>query len=279
MNPIIEYFSTIPSTHRGLILAGGIAFFWIIEIFNPAFRFSYNKWKHAGINIFFTLTTIVVNFILAFLLVKTSEWTYFNHFGILYWLPEMDFWIFALIGLMLMDFIGAYLVHYFEHKQKFFWRFHIVHHTDMQVDTTTANRHHPTESILRFLFTTLAVFLVGAPIWLIFLYQSLSVVFTQFNHSNINLPKKVDNILSYLIVTPDMHRVHHHYVLPFTDSNYGNIFSIWDRMFKTFKKLEREQIIFGVDTYFDDKKNNEISFLMRIPFLKTIFSDDLIKKS
>lgn len=266
MNEIIRYFESIPSLHRALILSGGITFFWLIETIKPLFVLKYKKWKHARINIFFTLTSIIVNFLMAFILLWTSEWTIKNHFGILQLVEDINIWIFLTVGLLLLDFIGAYLVHYVEHKVKFLWRFHLVHHSDLWVDTTTANRHHPGESIVRFLFTTIAVILVGAPMWLVFLYQSVSVVLSQFNHANISLPVKVDKILSYVIVSPDMHKVHHHYELPHTDSNYGNIFSVWDRLFGTFSTIEREKIIYGIDTHMEASKNNSLTNLIKIPF-------------
>ncbi|RYJ51841.1 sterol desaturase family protein [Flavobacterium petrolei] len=268
MNDIIAYFSTIPSSHRSLILVSGITFFWLLENAFPLFNFTYKKWQHAGINIFMTFTTIVVNFCLAFILLKTADWTIANNFGILQWLPEMSLWIYAFIGLLLLDLIGAYLVHLVEHKTKFLWRFHLIHHTDTWIDTTTANRHHPGESVIRFTFTALGVLIIGSPMWLVFLYQTLSVVATQFNHANISLPKKVDTILSYFIVSPDMHKVHHHHVLPYTDSNYGNIFSIWDRLFGTFMTLPKEEIIYGIDTYPHPEDHNELKSLLKIPFQK-----------
>lgn len=268
METIINYFSSIPSTHRGLILASGIAFFWIIESIKPFFKFKYNKWHHAGINIFFTLTTIVINFGLAFILLKTTNYVTQSGFGILQWLPSINSWLYTIIGLLLLDFFGAYLAHYVEHKTKFLWRFHLIHHTDTWVDTTSGNRHHPGESIIRFLFTTLGVIIVGAPMWLVFMYQTLSVVATQFTHANICLPKKIDQLLSYFIVSPDMHKIHHHYKLPYTDSNYGNIFSVWDRIFGTFSYMNRENIIFGIDTHLDEKEHNNIGNLLKIPFQK-----------
>ena len=275
METVISYFSNIPSLHRSLILAGGIAFFWILESIQPAVRLSYNKWRHAGINLFFTVTTIIVNFCLAFILLQVSAWTTIEKFGILHLLPAKNFWIFAIIGLLLMDFIGAYLPHYVQHNVKFLWRFHLVHHTDTFVDTTTANRHHPTESVIRFLFTTLAVVLVGAPMWLVFLYQTLSVIATQFTHANIALPQKVDTFLSYIFISPDMHKVHHHHVLPYTDSNYGNIFSVWDRLFRTFLTFDRKNVVFGVDTYPKLSENNNLGNLLKIPFQTARFSDEI----
>jgi sterol desaturase/sphingolipid hydroxylase (fatty acid hydroxylase superfamily) len=268
MDDIISYFATIPSSHRSLILVGGIALFWLIESAYPLFRFDYRKWQHAGINIFFTLTTIVVNFVLAFILLKAADWTVANHFGLLNWLPQMNIWMYAILGLLLLDFIGAYLAHLTEHKTKLLWRFHLIHHTDTWIDTTSANRHHPGESVIRFIFTTVGVLIVGTPMWLVFLYQSLSVVFAQFTHANISMPPKLDRLLSWVIVSPDMHKVHHHYVLPYTDSNYGNIFSIWDRIFGTYMELPRHEIVYGVDTHMDPKQHNRLKNLLGIPFQK-----------
>lgn len=180
----------------------------------------------------------------------------------------MPLGLYALLGLLLLDLIGAYLVHLVEHKTKWLWRFHLIHHTDTWIDTTSANRHHPGESLIRFVFTTLGVLIVGSPMWMVFLYQTLSVVATQFNHANISLPKKLDTFLSYIIVSPDMHKVHHHHVLPYTDSNYGNIFSIWDRLFGTFMALPKEEIIYGIDTHTKPEEHNQLKNLLKIPFQK-----------
>lgn len=266
MEQIIDYFSNIPSSHRSAILVGGIATFWIIESAVPLFSFKYNKVKHAGLNIFFTLTTIIINFVLAFILLKSSDWAIANGFGIINWLPEMPVWLYAIIGLMVLDLIGAYFIHWLEHRVKWMWLFHLIHHTDRNVDTTSANRHHPGESVFRFIFTTIAVVITGAPMWMVFLYQTLSVVLSQFNHANIGLPKTLDKALSWVIVTPDMHHVHHHYMLPYTDSNYGNIFSVWDRLFGTYMDLDRKKLVYGVDTHMEPKENEHIMPLLKIPF-------------
>lgn len=269
METITSYFATIPSHHRGAILSGGIALFWLIENAFPFIKFRYNKWHHARINIFFTLTTIAINFILAFILVKTSDFGLKNHIGLLQWLPEMNIFLYTLIGLLSLDLIGAYLPHFVQHKVKLLWRFHLIHHTDTWIDTTSANRHHPGESVIRFLFTSLGVFLVGCPIWMIFMYQSLSIAFSQFNHANICIPKKLDAMLSYFIVSPDMHKIHHHYKLPYTDSNYGNIFSVWDRLFGTFFYMKREDVVYGIDTHMQSVENNRLQNLLKIPFQKS----------
>ncbi|WCO00817.1 sterol desaturase family protein [Psychroserpens ponticola] len=268
METLFNYFENITSQHRSLILVGGLTLFWLLEGALPLFKFKYKKWKHAVPNIFFTLTTIVINFSLAFLLVETSDWVQENQFGIINWIPNLPLWAYILLGVLLLDFIGAYLAHYVEHKVKPLWMVHLVHHTDHHVDTTTANRHHPLESVIRFVFTLAGVFIIGTPIAIVFIYQSLSLIATQFSHANIKLPNKVDKILSYILVSPNMHKVHHHYMLPYTDSNYGNIFSIWDRLFGTFMKLDPKLIVYGVDTFPDEKANGKIGMLLKQPFHK-----------
>ena len=269
METIFNYFETIPSTHRSIILVGGITFFWLLEGALPLFNFNYTKWKHAIPNFFFTLTTIIINFTLAFLLLGTADWVQANNFGIINWLPiEIPLWLYVFLGVLFLDFFGAYLAHFTEHKIKPLWMVHLVHHSDHKVDTTTANRHHPLESIIRFAFTLFGVLIVGAPIAIVMIYQSLSLVFTQFTHANIKMSRSLDKLLSYFIVSPDMHKVHHHNLLPYTDSNYGNIFSIWDRLLGTYKYLDRDKIVYGVDTFPDEKINSSLKELLKQPFQK-----------
>jgi sterol desaturase/sphingolipid hydroxylase (fatty acid hydroxylase superfamily) len=169
----------------------------------------------------------------------------------------------AITGLLLLDFIGAYLVHMIEHKVKFLWKFHMVHHADTQVDTTTGNRHHPGESVVRAVFAILAVFVLGTPIWVVMVYQSLSVVLTQFNHAN---------SFGYIIVSPNMHRTHHHITRPQTDSNYGNIFSFWDRLLGTYNYTPMNEIVYGLDVM-DNSKDKSLLYQLKAPFDKSIKSD------
>ena len=268
---LISYFDHIPSLHRAVILAGGISFFWLMESAIPLFGFRYHKWKHASLNIFFTVTTIIVNFSFALLIVKASDWAVLHRFGLLQ-MMHLPLWIFMLAGLLLLDLIGAYSIHYIEHKIKWMWKFHMVHHEDTHVDTTTANRHHPGESVFRAVFTLIGVGLCGAPMWLVMMYQSVSVVLTQFNHANIRLPLWLDNGLSWLLVSPNMHKVHHHYMRPQTDSNYGNIFSVWDHCFGTFNYTPVDTLRYGLDVL-EESKDESMSFQLGIPFNKEIKTD------
>lgn len=265
MESLISYFSTIPSAHRAAILFGGLAIFFLIENALPLFTEAYDKKKHSGLNIFFTLTTILVNFSMAFILTAAAVFVEQNSFGLLHWIGA-NVWVQLVVGLLLLDFAGAWLAHYIEHHVTWMWQFHVIHHTDQNVDTTTANRHHPGESVIRFVFTTVAVLLIGAPMWLVFLYQSLSVVLTQFNHSNVKMPEGLDKALRLVFCTPNMHRVHHHYRQPYSDTNYGNIFSFWDRIFGTYVIVDNSKLKYGVDTYMDRAQTESVMDLLKLPF-------------
>ena len=267
MEKLLLIFENISSLNRALIIVSGITLFWVIEGIVPFKFLNYKKWRHSIPNFLLTLTTIIVNFFFAFLLVFAADWTNENNFGIIYLVNSSTF-VSIILGILLLDLIGAYLPHLIQHKVKLLWYIHIVHHTDHKVDTTTANRHHPLESLVRFVFTFIGIFISGAPIGLVLLYQSISVLASQFNHANIQISDKLDKLLSYVIVSPNMHKVHHHFKLPYTDSNYGNIFSIWDRLFGTFMELDKGKIKYGVDTDMNEKLNSKFFSLLERPFRK-----------
>ena len=267
MENLLLIFENISSLNRALILISGITIFWVIEGIVPFKFLNYKKWRHSIPNFLLTLTTIIVNFFFAFLLVFAADWSNENSFGIIH-LVNSSTLVNIILGLLVLDLIGAYLPHLVQHKVKLLWYIHIVHHTDHKVDTTTANRHHPFESVVRFLFTFIGIFVSGAPIGLVLMYQSISVIASQFNHANIQISDKIDKLISYIIVSPNMHKVHHHFELPYTDSNYGNIFSIWDRLFGTYMELNKDKIIYGVDTDLDEIKNSKFTSLLKRPFKK-----------
>ena len=267
MEDFIAFFENIPTTYRSALLIGGVVFFWILEGVIPLYGFKYNKYKHAGINLFFTLTTAIIGFGFAWVLLQASRFTVSNEFGLLYAF-DLPLWAQIIIGVMLLDLIGAYFIHWMEHKIKWMWQFHLVHHSDTNVDVTTGLRHHPGETVFRISFTILAVLIVGAPMGIVMLYQSLSVLFAHITHANIKMPVKIDRALSYIFVTPYMHKVHHHYTQPLTDTNYGNIFSIWDRIFGTFAQTDSSKLTYGIDTHMDPKEHGALGNLLAIPFKK-----------
>ena len=268
MDQLIFFFSDISLSFRTSILLGGIVFFWMLEGVIPFYSFRYKKINHAFLNLFFTTTTAIIGFGFAFLLLKSTLIVESYKVGIIY-LFDLTLWLDVIISLLILDLIGAYLVHYIEHKVPWMWKFHLVHHSDMNVDVTTGLRHHPGETIFRIIFTIIGVYVSGASIGMVMLYQSLSVLFAHITHANISLPKNIDFALSYIFVTPNMHKIHHHYELPLTDSNYGNIFSLWDRFFNTLSKVNNQKsIVYGIDTYINKSESNNLRTLLKMPFKK-----------
>ncbi|MBL51268.1 MAG: sterol desaturase [Candidatus Marinimicrobia bacterium] len=265
MQELLTFFETVPSSTRSIFLISGLGLFLSLEAIAPLFQMDYNKLKHARINLTFTLITLLINLIGASLIVSAVNFGQSNQSGILNWI-QFPLWTYVITGLALLDLIGAWLIHWLEHKVKWMWKFHLIHHTDANVDVTTGLRHHPGENIFRLLFTTLAVLVTGASFGLIMLYQTISAFFAALTHANILVPVWLDKPLSWIFVTPHFHKIHHHYVLPNTDSNYGNIFSIWDHLFSTTSHRKMNELEYGIDTHMEVQEHSSLKNLILIPF-------------
>ncbi len=250
------------------ILVGGLMIFWIIEGAIPLIPLAYKKTKfrHAAVNFGFTVIHLIIHTFLAILIVKLSDWCEDARFGLAWWF-DTSVLMKIVIGVLALDF-SSWLVHLVMHKTPLLWRFHLIHHSDNNVDVTTGLRHHPGDSLLRGIFFLLLIFISGAPMYSVMIYQTLVVIATAFTHANISLPRKLDKALSFILVSPNMHKVHHHWKQPYTDTNYGAVFSIWDRMFRTFSKLEPGEIRYGLDRYYDNDRDEEFLTLMKKPFQK-----------
>ncbi|HTH30108.1 MAG TPA: sterol desaturase family protein [Lacibacter sp.] len=269
-NQILEYFQTLEQRpiERMAILVGGLLLFWIIEGAIPLFQLKYKKSKlrHAGVNFVFTVIHLIIHTFLAILIIKLSDWCAATQFGLIYW-TNANVLLTIIIGVLALDF-SSWLVHIVMHKVPVLWRFHLVHHSDTNVDVTTGLRHHPGDSLLRGIFFLLLIFISGAPMYSVMIYQTLVVLATAFTHANIGLPSKLDKALSWFLISPNMHKVHHHWKQPYTDSNYGAVFSIWDRLLGTFTRLDTKDIKYGLDRYYPADKDENVMQLMVKPFKK-----------
>lgn len=270
-NRLLEYFNTLEQRpfERLAFIVGSLLILWLIEGAIPLLPLKYkkNKVKHAAVNLFFTVMHLVIHTGFGIVIVLLSDWASEQKFGLVYWL-QLSVLSTIIISALFLDFFGAWLSHVVEHKVPLFWRMHIIHHTDNNIDVTSGLRHHPLESIWRGLFFLIAIIICGAPIYAVMIYQTLLTVFTGITHANISLPPTVDRIMSYILVSPNMHKVHHHWKQPYTDSNYGGVFSIWDRLFGTFKTLEPGKIRYGLDRYYPNEKDEDIVALLKKPFQK-----------
>jgi sterol desaturase/sphingolipid hydroxylase (fatty acid hydroxylase superfamily) len=269
---IIEYFQNLEQRplERLLLLVAGMLLLWIMEGAIPLFSLSYrkNKWRHASINLSLTLVHLIIHTGFAVFIILLSDAAKAYKFGLVYWLHTSAF-LTILISFIVLDFFGGWLVHVIQHKTAPLWRFHIVHHSDNNVDVTTGLRHHPFESVLRGIFFLIGVAVAGAPVYAVMIAQTIFVLFTQFTHANIRLPNKLDKIISFILVSPNMHKVHHHWQQPYTDSNYGLTLSIWDRLFGTYQELDPSEIRYGLDRYYPNEEDENLGMLMKTPFVGT----------
>ena len=137
------------------------------------------------------------------------------------------------ISLLLID-IMVFIFHFLSHKISFMWKLHSIHHADEHVDAKTGILHHPIESIASLVFVLFFAVILGIPLVALILYASTATLHNFFSHANIALPTSLDRTLRLIIVTPDMHRTHHSVDLREGNSNFGQIFSFWDRLFRTY---------------------------------------------
>ncbi len=268
---IIQHFSTLeqrPLERMGFLVCG-LLFFWIIEGSIPLLKLNYkkNKLRHAGVNFSFTIMHLIIHTFLAILIVQISDWCKAQQFGLVYWFNLGKLGA-IIVSFLVLDFFGGWLVHITQHKVPLLWRFHVIHHADNNIDVTSGLRHHPMESVLRGVFFFMGIVLSGAPMNAVMIFQTLLIFATAFTHANIALPKWLDATISFVLVSPNMHKVHHHYKQPYTDSNYGAILSIWDRCLGTYLHLDHQQIKYGLDRYYPNEKDEDFVRLLKAPFKK-----------
>jgi len=248
-----------------------LTFFWILETVVPLFTLGYNKLKHIGFNMIFLLMIIIINVIFGIIIVAIYPIIETNNFGILNWV-QMPFWVAFPVAIMAFDLITQYSAHYMLHKVKWMWKLHLVHHSDTKVDATTGTRQHPGEYVVREVLAVFTIILFGIPVgWYLF-YRLLTVFFTYWTHSNVGLPIWLDKTLSYVIITPITHKFHHHFERPWTDTNFGNVLSIWDRMFGTFFYGNPKEIKYGVDVV-DNTRDADLKYQLGFPLNKDIKTD------
>jgi len=261
------------------LITGMLVLCWNIELL-AGLTVNNKKWKHAFINAGFIISNFPLQILVGITFAATMQWTAAHHFGFLYHIPLLkNNWLLFIASFIFLD-LGEYTYHILMHKIKRFWMFHVVHHSDLHLDTSTSLREHPGENFIRNTFTLLWVFMSGTVFWVLILRQIIQIASNVFAHVNYRLPEKMDKYVGMLFITPNLHHVHHHYIKPYTDCNYGDVLSIWDRLFGTFKRLPSSKVIFGVDTFMDEPEKKAYLHLLKLPFTKYRKSNVVvIKKS
>ena len=197
----------------------------------------------------------------AYALILESE-----QIGLLNWLP-LPYWIAVIAGVVLMD-LAIYGQHVYFHKLNFFWRFHRMHHTDLDFDVTTGIRFHPIEMVISMVIKFAVVSVLGPPVLAYIIFEILLNATSMFSHGNIQVPLAVDRVLRLFMVTPDMHRVHHSIAKHETDSNFGFNLPWWDRLFGTYRNQPAEghlKMTIGLPIFRADSENR-IDRLISQPF-------------
>ena len=160
-------------------------------------------------------------------------------------------WGLLLGGVLLSDLL-LYVLHRTQHRVFLLWRFHAVHHADTDVDVTTALRHHPGEFLVNTFIATFVSSALEVPVWVVPVYAVASFSASLFQHMNVQVPPWLERLLELILVTPGMHQVHHSVLPDHYGANFGTVFSFWDRLFGTYRRLDREQretLAFGIPNF------------------------------
>lgn len=218
------------------------------------------------------LIVIIDSFVLRLIFtgaaVGVAIWAEVNGYG-LFNLIEVPMYISVLFCFIALDF-AIWFAHLASHKVPVLWAVHRMHHSDVDIDVSTAIRFHPIEIVLSMVWKMLIVVLLGAPAISVLIFEIVLNGAAMFNHSNIKLPLGLDRVLRLFIVTPDMHRVHHSIEHKETDSNYGFNLAIWDRLFGTYidqPEAGHEGMKIGLREWQDERPTNVI-WSLKVPFIK-----------
>ena len=257
-----------------IVAVSGLILLLFFESTHPFFDFFKGSTKQRGVHFFSNLALGALNALINSVLFVglwfwAATWATNNQFGILNWtaqlIPDLPTWVHLVFAILFFD-GWMYLWHRMNHSIPFLWRFHRVHHSDPNMDVSTATRFHAGEIIISSMLRVPVILLFGIQIWELFIYELLVLIVVQFHHANIGLPVKMDKILRWFIVTPHMHKVHHSRWQPETDSNFSTIFSFWDRIWKTFRLHDPLRTIkLGLDE-FDNEEDQKVKGLFKMPF-------------
>lgn len=190
-----------------------------------------------------------------------NGWGVLNHF-------HVPFWLAVPLAVMAMDFV-IWLQHVMVHAVPALWRLHRVHHADLDYDLTTGSRFHPAEIVLSMLIKFATITVLGPPVVAVVIFEVLLNAAAMFNHGNIRLPAGLDRVLRWVIVTPDMHRVHHSVEIDETNSNFGFNLPWWDRLFGTYRGQPRAGQVgmtIGIHGHTDPREVARLDGMLLMPF-------------
>jgi sterol desaturase/sphingolipid hydroxylase (fatty acid hydroxylase superfamily) len=217
---------------------GLLAALAILETLVPRRTSPMNRATRWPTNLFFTFLNVLALGVLPVSVVSAAFWAEQRHWGVLNVLLVPG--AVAIAATLVVRAFISFFTHYLMHMVPLFWRLHRVHHLDTELDVTTTVRFHPLEFLVQTVPAVPIVVVFGLTPWVLVFYEILDVAVTLWTHSNTRLPAAVDRVLRYVIVTPDVHRIHHSAWKPETNSNYGAVFPWWDLAFGTYCREPRD---------------------------------------
>jgi sterol desaturase/sphingolipid hydroxylase (fatty acid hydroxylase superfamily) len=241
----------------------------LLEAFLPRRERNFGRVRRWGTNWSMTILNSVVGRLMVFIApFEMALWASEQQFGLLN-LFSTPTWLAIIISVIVLDF-AIWFQHWVVHKIPLLWLFHKVHHADRDLDVTSGARFHPVEIALSLIYKAALVLLLGTPAAAVLIFDIVLNGMAMFNHANFNIPQGIEKYLRLLVVTPDVHRVHHSTRVQETNSNYGFNLSIWDRLFGTYcaqPKLGHDGMTVGLDEYQDDGPT-KLSWSLLLPFSK-----------
>ncbi len=263
--PLLSSIATSSTATVGIILAA-MALVALVEAAIPLHaRGRWNR-AHLGPNLALTFLTFATNVLFSGVLVMALVRLETDGFGLLR-LLALGPWASAVVAVLALDF-SFYVAHVAMHKIPAFWRFHSVHHSDPAVDVTTTIRQHPGEGVIRYAFLAAAAYAMGASPGVFAVYRLGVALSALLEHANLRVPPGIDRVLSLVFTWPGMHKVHHSRDPRYTDTNYGNLVSWWDRLFRTFTPARHgTNVAYGLDGL-DDPATQTTAGLLALPFRK-----------
>lgn len=247
----------------GFIL-GAMAVLALVEVALPLHRRGACHRAHLAPNLALTALTLATSVALNGAVLLALEWAQANRIGVLNAL-RAPAWAAIAVAVAFLDF-SFYACHVALHRLPVFWQVHRVHHCDPTVDVTTTIRQHPAEAVIRYAFSAAFGLAIGASPGAFAVYRTWSAINGLLDHANIRVPRRLDALLALAVVTPNMHKVHHSRAVHETDTNFGNLFSGFDRAFSTFTPSQRGlRIDYGLHGY-DDRELQTTWGLLALPF-------------
>jgi len=227
-------------------------------------RFGRKRWA-ANLGIV-AIDVLIVRLLLPGGAIAAALWAGMHDFGLfnqLGWFSGVE----VIAAVILLDLV-IYGQHVLFHAVPILWRLHMIHHADRDIDVTTGFRFHPVEIMLSMLIKIAVVALLGAPVLAVIIFEIVLNGMAMFNHANVRLPKHIDSLLRLLVITPDVHRVHHSIIKEETNSNFGFNLSVWDRVFGTYRaqpELGHTDMIIGLE-HLQSAPTHKLGYMLRLPF-------------